>query len=587
MTSHFFRLSALVAALCVVATGAPASAIAAEKTAADLLPASIVGYLEIRQPGKTLDVILDHPLALELQKQPPYQQALQSPQYEHVRAAVKRVEDQLGLPWRQAASGLTSGGLYVGFDLPSQGVVVLAQAADEKVAEKALAIALDLVRSMAAGGGQPDPVKQDEHRDVKIYAVGDAHFAVCGKWIIATNKRLLAWMSIENYLTPGSSLSGDDQFQAVLKDKNGQSAAWLYVDLRVLRLTGGLRKALNKKSDNPPLEVVAGGILGALPDAPYVTAALELDVSRLKLTTTLPSKTRDVAKTREFYFGADAQGNAPPLLRPAGTLLSLSTYRDFASLWRHAPDLFDEGVNAKMVEAEGKLTTFFAGRNLRDDILGNLEPGVQVVAARQEFPQAGITPAIKLPAAAAVVRMKHPEETSRLFKITFQSFVGFLNIAAAQKGVGPLEMNTEKIGDALMISSQYLPPTKANSQAEAPLQYNASPTIAFVGDKFIVASARPLALALVKHVQENLPLDSGINTQIAVDGKTAQAALAENRGPLVAQNMLEKGHDRAAAEREIDGLLLLLQKLEGLSLKLAADDSRLQLALELKLADAK
>jgi hypothetical protein len=65
----------------------------------------------------------------------------------------------------------------------------------------------------------------------------------------------------------------------------------------------------------------------------------------------------------------------------------------------------------------------------------------------------GITPAIKLPAAAAVVRMKHPGETSRLFKITFQSFVGFLNIAAAQKGVGPLEMNTEKIGDALMISS--------------------------------------------------------------------------------------------------------------------------------------
>jgi len=189
MSSHFFRLGALVTALCLAAAWAPASATAADKTAADLLPASIVGYLEIRQPGKTLDVILDHPLALELQKQPPYQQALQSPQYEQVRAAVKRVEDQLGLPWRQAASGLTSGGLYVGFDLPSQGVVALAQAADEKVAEKALAIALDLVRSMAAGGGQPDPVKQDEHRDVKIYAVGDAHFAVCGKWIITTNKR--------------------------------------------------------------------------------------------------------------------------------------------------------------------------------------------------------------------------------------------------------------------------------------------------------------------------------------------------------------------------------------------------------------
>ena len=53
------------------------------------------------------------------------------------------------------------------------------------------------------GAAEPDPVKQDEHRDVKIYAVGEVHFAVCGKWIIATNKRLLAWMTIENYLTPG------------------------------------------------------------------------------------------------------------------------------------------------------------------------------------------------------------------------------------------------------------------------------------------------------------------------------------------------------------------------------------------------
>ena len=75
--------------------------------------------------------------------------------------------------------------------------------------------------------------------------------------------------------------------------------------------------------------------------------------------------------------------------KPQGTLLTLSTYRDFASLWRHAPDLFDERINAKLAEAESGLATFFAGRNFRDEILGNLQPGVQIVVARQEFPQAG------------------------------------------------------------------------------------------------------------------------------------------------------------------------------------------------------
>ena len=57
-----------------------------------------------------------------------------------------------------------------------------------------------------------------------------------------------------------------------------------------------------------------------------------------------------------------------------------------------------------MAEAESGLATFFGGRNFRDEILGNLQPGLQLVVARQQFPQAGVTPAIKLPAAAVVLR---------------------------------------------------------------------------------------------------------------------------------------------------------------------------------------
>src|SRR5262245_13041435 len=588
MSTRLLRWNICWPGPCLLIAAVSSGTSAAEKSAADLLPASIVGYLEVPRPGQTLDLVLDHPLAKELERLPPIQQALKTPQYEHVLSGVKRLEDQFKMPWRQMAGGLTGGGLYVGFDLPSQGVVVLAQATDDALPDKALAAALDLARSIAKENGKGDPVKQDEHRGVKTYSIGDATLIACGKWLIVTNKPLLGWMVVENYLGDSSSLGADDQFRAVQKQRKSQSTAWLYADLRVLRLTGVLRKALNKKSDNPPLEVIAGGIIGALPDAPFVSAELELDASRVGLTATLPCKAPAVAKTREFYFGTDATGNAPALLRPPGTLLALSTYRDFASLWRHAPDLFDDSVNAKMVEAEGKLTTFFGGRNLRDDILGNLEPEIQVVVARQEFPQGGITPAIKLPAAAEVVRMKRPEETSRLFKIVFQSFVGFINIAGASKGVGPLEMNTEKIGDALVISSQYLPPAKADTKpSEAPLQYNASPTIAFSGDKCIISTAKPLAVALLEQLQKPGQSSPAVDTQLAVDVKGVQAVLVENREPLVAQNMLEKGHDRPAAEREIDGLLGLAQMLAAASVKLTADESRLQLAVEVNLATAK
>jgi hypothetical protein len=305
------------------------------------------------------------------------------------------------------------------------------------------------------------------------------------------------------------------------------ATAWLYGDLRVLRLTGVLRSALGKKSDNPPAEVIAGGVLGALPDAPYFTATLDAAATQLKFTASLPCDPKSVAKTREFYLGADAGGVAPPLLKPQGTLLALSTYRDFASLWRHAPDLFDEAINARFAEAESGLKTIFAGRDFRDDILGNVEPGLQLVVARQEFPQEGITPAIKLPAGALVVRMKNPAQTARIFKVTFQSVVGFLNVAGAQNGIDPLDLNSEKVGDALVVSSVYLPPADAKTHGEAGLHFNASPTVAFVGDRFILASAKPLALELVQHVRHAAPpADTKANTLIQLDGRIGAGSLA-------------------------------------------------------------
>jgi hypothetical protein len=373
----------------------------------------------------------------------------------------------------------------------------------------------------------------------------------------------------------------------VLKSRAPDSAAWLYVDLRVLRTLGVLRTALNKKSDNPPAELLVGGILGAIPDASYVTAVLELDSSHIKLSATLPGDPRVVAKTREFYFGADGNGAAPPLLSPPQTLLTLSSYRDFASLWRHAPDLFDERINARFAEAESKLATFFGGRSFRDDILGNIEPGLQVVVARQQFPQAGVTPAIKLPAGAAVLRMKKPDETTRNFKITFQSLIGFLNIVGGMNGLPPLDLNSEKRGDALVISTEYLPPVKTETHGEAPIHHNASPTAIFVGDWMIISSAKPLALEVLGELQRQPATSQVVNSRVVVDGKVAQTVLSDNRGPLVARNMLDKGHDRPAAEKEIDLLLKALRYIDRSSVQLTANDRSLELAVELVLASAK
>ncbi len=575
--------SALALGISVVSSGWQ-SLLAQEKTAHQLMPVSTVGYVEIPQPQKLLDTVLDHPLAKEVEKLPPYQEAFNSPQYHQLMQVVGHVEDKLGMKWRPAIGTLTDGGIALGFDLSTQGAVLLLKSKDAAFAEKARDTLLELARAEASRQGRKDPIAEQEIAGIKTYHAGEGRLAVMGPWILVTNKEALLRIVIDNYHGKGESLGGEEQFKTALKTRHGHATAWAYFDLRVLWLTGMLDAALNKKSDNPALELLAGGVIGSLPGAPYVTASLEVEKSHIRLSTDLPCDTKEAAKKREFYFGPDGNGAAPALLHPSETLLSLSTYRDFFSMWRHAPDLFNEKVNASFAEAEGGLTTIFSGRNFRDDILGNLEPGMQLVVTRPKFAEGSVTPTIKLPAGAIVVRMKKPEETARQFKITYQSVIGFLNVVGGMNGLDPLDQSTEKTSNGLIVFAEYLPPAKLENKSEAPLHFNASPTVAFVGDKFILSSSKGLAQELMDLLQKNPASAKDVNTALQLDANVLGKVLEDNKTSLIAQNMLEKGHDQTAAEQEIGLVMKAVSELQGASLSLKTVEKSLRLSLEVKLS---
>ncbi len=573
----------LVGLLFVCWIGLPAGA--AEKTARDLMPATIIGYAEIPQPGKMIDGVIDHPLAQKLYALPEYQKALERPEYQQGLQAIAAIEKQFGEKLRPAVGKLTSGGLYFGFDLASQGVVLLTRSSDKATAEKARDTLLEMARSAARDRGEGDPVKVGEHRGIKGYQIGEMRLAVHEGWIIVANKSLTLSFVLNNLLDEKpESLGNEPQFQAAYAKRLTSAAAWSYLDLRLLRTTGVLKGLAGQKSDNPAGELLAGGIVSAFPDAPYVTATLEFEPQRLALSLAMPCDLAAAGKRKAFFFGADGQGQSPPLLAPKQTLFSLTTYRDFGSMWKHAPDLFNDEVNAKFVEAEAGLKTLFAGRDFGDEILGNLQPGMQLVAVRQQYKAGDVVPAIKLPGVALIVQMKNPAETSRIFKVTYQSLIGFLNIAGGQNGIDPLDLNSEKIGAALVVSSEYLPPDNEATRKAAPPQFNASPTAAFIGDKFILSSTKPLALELIDLVQKSPASETGTNTALHIDGQVAQAMLDDNRESLIAQNMLEQGHDRAAAEQQITGLLGAAKQLAGTTLKLVQNAGELRLDWEVRLS---
>ena len=555
---------------------------AADKAPREMMPISTVVYAEMPQPQKLLDAVLDHPSVVELQNHPDYKKAFDAPQAKEFLRVLSAVEDKLGMKWRPAVNSLTGGGIYVAFDLPTLGTAVMIKSTDATLAKKAVDTILDLARAEAANRGAGDPVSSDEYKGTRFYSIGPVKYTNLGPYLVTTNNLLITRLMIDTFKGESPSLATDEQFQEVLKARPANPTAWVYGDLRTVRALGILKTALNKKSDNPPAEILAGGIIGALPDAPYVTAWLDVEPSRIALSAAVPGDGSALAKKREFYFGTDGKGRALPLLSPKETALSISTFRDFSSMWKNAPDLFDDGINARFAEAESQLTTLFAGRNFRDDILANLEPGMQIVVTRQQYADGSPVPAVKLPAGAIVVKMKNPAETARMFKITFQSLVGFLNIQGGMNGLSPLEQNFEKVGSGTVFSSEYLPP-KDGAKKEAAIHFNASPTIAIVGDQFILSTSKTLAYELTDLVQKPSPPLKDVNSALKADGQVVRQMLVDNRSSLVAQNMLQKGHGQDAAEKEIDALLKAMLGLESSSLQLISKDKTLQVTLELKL----
>ena len=577
--------SLIVCLVVCVSISSPVTA--AEKTAAELLPNTVAIYAELPQAKQLLATVLDHPLRPKLEALDDYRKAYQSPQYAQLQIGVAIVEQKLGMKWRPAIEALTDGGIYFAVDVKTQGAITLVKAKDAAMLEKFRDTIIQLARDDAAAKGNPDPVKSVDYRGHMAYQIGEGRFATLGSWLVLTNKGETGKALLDAYVDGNpQSLASDEAFITARKTISGQPTIWSFVRLNVLRDAGIAKELFAGKTDNPAAELLVGGIMATLQKTPYATASLDASKERLALSLSVPFESSWVDSTRHFYFGPDGNSPAPRLLSTKDTLLSLSTYRDLAGLWAASADLFNEQVNAQIAQANSGLSPLFSGKDFGTDVLGSVRPEIQLVVARQTFAADTPTPSIKLPALAFAFRLKEPDKMQRQWKVTFQSLLGFLNVLGAMQGQPQLEMNNEKVDGVLLVTGAYLPKDGDAPDKATAITYNLAPTAAFVNDLFIVSSSRQLALDLGKAAQQPAenPTASTTNTHLLLNVAPIREALADNVSHLVSQNMLEKGHDKAHAEKEISALLAVLGVLRDASLKLTSEAKTLRLELDVRLA---
>jgi hypothetical protein len=630
-----FKFGVLLLIGCVVASAgrpvlaaddakAAAEKAAAVKSAAQMLPPTTLFYAEVERPAEVIRLVLDHPLRKRLEQSPDYRKAFDTPQFKEFQAVVNAVETRSGVEWRKALETTAGGGFAVGFDVATQGVAGLARSTDPQTTTKVRDALFDLAREDAKNKGNPDPIETKEYRGITAWKAGDSVIAPIGPWLLVTNKADLGKAIADALLDGGKTLAGDDDFTAALKLEQSKATAdrgtaWAFVRLAPLRLFAPGHPVFDKnaKSDNPAAELLFGGLAGDVRNAPFITGTLKLHEQGIKLSVTSPHDRSWVPQGRDFFFAPKGQaGGADKPLRPKGTLLSITTYRDLAAWWEAGPDTYSEGVAAKMAQADSGLSTFLGGKSFGTDVLGSFAPQIQFVVAQQDYKAAGVPePTIRLPAGALVLRLKDKPKTDvrKHFRVAFQSIVALGNLDGASKGRPLLEMKTEKRGDAEILYAVYEAPTEQETGsakteesakpqaadagkgemkggAEKDIYYNFSPALVLSSNHVMLCSTKQIADELADQAAGGGGASAAKiaqNTLVEVSASPIAVLLKANREQLVAQNMLEKGHSREQAEKEIDVFVALVNAVRQARLSLTPTDKSVTLEIEIQTAEMK
>ncbi len=548
-----------------------------DDSSAQFFPPSTVVYAELDDPSELVATIFDHPLRARIESLEPYKMAVQTPDYRRFQMGRVFVEGHFGMPWRDAIATFAGNGVSFALDGESKGAAVVIHGKDEA----AMKTLRDKLIELAQLGEEGGDIKSADYRGVTAYEINKAKFAIKGQRMVVTNNGDLGKAILDRLIDQsGESLADNARYQLAVGGRGEDRTAWAFVDIEVLRDSGVAPAVYKDRIDNPVLELLVGGIQSCLTETPFVTATATARTEGLSVRLSMPHQADWIPDHREYYFGPDGGGRGPTLPETTDTLLTLSTYRDVSQMWLRAGDLFGPQTNDGFAKADANLTTFFSGRDFGEDILGSMEPEVGLVATRQDFDGRLPAPTIKVPAFALVLELRDPETMTPELRRVFKNLIGFLSVVGAMNGQNQLELDSEELGGGVeLVSASFVPEDDDRESTQAEIIFNFSPTVGFAGKRFVVASTESLARELVSAAP---PSQQSIeeNTRARLHAGVLRQVLNDNRGQLIAQNMLEDGNSREEAEAVIDLVLEVVDYFNDASLSLRTGDGQLNVDLQ-------
>ncbi|MHC4591753.1 MAG: DUF3352 domain-containing protein [Planctomycetota bacterium] len=580
----FRRLGLIVslALLCLVSQ----TVVAAGKLPAPSkwVPGDALVVLELYQPEAVLEVLLDPKVAAAVTSSPAYQNWASQPDFQELMNLIRYLETALGTDWKTGLGRLVGGGVTLAA-LPEDASLLMVDAEDGQMLARLHEILLGFARGDAATQGHPERVTSRHYRGVTEWSFDgkEAHAIVANRLLMPNQSDALKAALDLRAGQGGRSLASLPGYQAARRAVGVDAAAMVFVNLEILKQHPPVAKALTH-SANPLAALLLAGEQEALSRSSWLAMRVDIEEGKLTVKAIADGRTAGPAGPAAFAHAGRPDDGVVPNLSVPRRIAAFSFRRDLHAFYAAKDDLFPARTSG-LIFFENMMGIFFTGRDLTDEVMAEIEPEIRVVVAEQEYDPAIGSPEVKIPAFAAILRLRNPEKFGEIAEEAWQKAVGLANFTRGQQALPGLIIDRPSHAGTKFTVAYFSSAAEGDRRA-LDSRFNYRPALARYGDYLILSSTDGLVRDLIDALKTEgtaavRPL-AQVHTLVEMDAVRLACVLGANRENMVRQNMIEKGSTREEAEAEADLLVTVLKHLGEAELRVGTADGRLYADLQLK-----
>ncbi len=564
----------------------PATTAQSPPPAAQWVPQDAVICLQVSRPKALLGLLTGKEMTQAVTSSPFYQGLASQPKFREFLNGIKLLEASLETDWRTGLARLTGGGITIAV-CPQDTVVAIVDAEDESLLQKLHEIILNITRSEAEKQGHPERVISKEYGGVTAWTFdGKEAHAIVGKRLIFSS-RAEGLKTILDLRDPSGdkNLAASPNFQAAQKVAGAQAVATAFVNLKPVLGLPGLAQALEKQRANPLAALLFAGVTESVRNSNWLSLELTTEGKTLAVRALTDGKVAGPTNPGAFAVPQKPGDGAWPNLAVPRRIAALSLYRDLRAFYAAKDTLFPERSSG-LIFFENMMGIFFTGRDLTTEVLAETEPEIRIVVAEPQSDAGTGTPQVQIPAFAAVMRLRHPEQFGKVVEEAWQKAIGLVNFTRGQKAQ-PGMIIDRPVYQETKYTVAYFSPADANDQAKPDMRSNIRPTLAMPGQYLILSStdglARDLIDALGKEAGQTVQPVAQTHSVLDIDGGHVVSILHANRETIVRGDMVKKGRSQQESEAGIDLLINLVRLVDQAKLSLGTDQGLTQARLTVRL----